>query len=97
MEAICKGGGSGSTWRGRGFNSATILTEFNSGFSPNFLSKAPRSGHDWGSIVVLGLRQSSSYQVGAIPRKKSRDRGAIEPRSWGSSTLCLHRPMALFR
>ena len=25
VEAICKGRGSGSTWRGRGFNSATIF------------------------------------------------------------------------
>ena len=49
-------------------------------FSPNFLSKAPRSGHDWGSIVVLGLCRSSSDQVGAIPRQKRCDRGSIAAR-----------------
>ena len=36
MEAFCKGRGSGYTWRGRGFNSATILTEFNGQTASNF-------------------------------------------------------------
>ena len=46
----CKGRGSGSTWRGRGFNSTMILTEFSSGFSPNFTSKAPQLGHNQAMI-----------------------------------------------
>ena len=85
------------TWRRRGFNSATIWTGFSGGFSLNFSSKAPRLGHDRASIMVLGLRRSSSAQVGEILWQKMCDRGSIGPRSWGSSTPCLHRPMALFR
>ena len=81
MEAICTGGGSGSTWQGRGSNFETILTEFSGGFSSHFhdfsTTIGPRSGHDWGSIVVLGLRRSSSDQVGAIPQQKACDRGSI--------------------
>ena len=37
----------------------------------------PQSGHDRASIVVLGLSQSSSDQVGAIPQQKACDRGSI--------------------
>ena len=88
MEAICKGGRSGSTWRGRGSNFAMIFPEFSGGFSSHFHDFSttidhdrPRSGHDWGSIVVQGLRRSSSDQVGAIPRQKRCDRGSIAPRS----------------
>ena len=36
IEAFCKGRGSGSTWRGRGFNSAMILTGFNGETASNF-------------------------------------------------------------
>ena len=76
VEAFCKGRGSGSTWRGRGFNSAMILTGFNGQTASNFC-------HDRASIVILELRQSSSAQVGSIPRRKMCDRGSIPPRSWG--------------
>ena len=54
--------------------------------------------------MVLGFRRSSSNQVGAIPPRKTwdrgliaprsgLDRGSIGPRSWGSSLFCLRRPM----
>ena len=92
MEAICTGDESGSTWRGRGSTFTTILTEFSGGFSPHFNNFSttigprsghdratirPRSGHDQASIVVLGLRRSSSDHVEAIPRHKACDRGSI--------------------
>ena len=76
----------------RGFNSVTIPPRFGDGFSLNFASKEPRFGHDRAtigprschdraSIVVLGLRRSSSDQVEVIPRCKTHDRGSITPRS----------------
>ena len=43
MEVICKGRGSGSTWQGRGFNSATILTGFNGQAASNFATIGPQS------------------------------------------------------
>ena len=88
MEAICKGRGSGSTWRGRGFNSATILTGF-SGASASIQLQilprshhdqatiAPRSGHDRALIVILELGRPPSDPVGSIPRRKLCDRAAI--------------------
>ena len=60
VEAICTGGGSGSTLRGHGSTFATILTEFNGGFSPHFhnfsTTIGPRSGHD---RATIGLRSWS--------------------------------------
>ena len=50
MAAFCKGRGSGSTWRGRGFNSATILTGFNGQKPQIFAMIAPQSGHDRAAI-----------------------------------------------
>ena len=72
MEAICKGRGSGSTWRGRGFNSATILTGFNGETASNFCHDrttiTPQSGHDRASIVILAIGQPPSDPIGSIPR-----------------------------
>ena len=73
--------GSDSVGIGRGFNSATIWTGFSGGFSVNFTSKAPRLGHDRASIVVLGLRRSSSARMAAIPPRMLPNRGSIAPRS----------------
>ena len=69
---------------------------------------APRSGHDRVSIVILELGRPPSDHVGSIPRQnlcdrgliasRSRlDRGSIGPRSWGSSTTILCRPMEIQR
>ena len=81
MEVIYKGRGSGSTWRGRDFTSATILTGFHGQKASNFCHDhttiSPRSGHDRASIVILELRRSSSARVESIPRQKACDRGSI--------------------
>ena len=50
MEATCKGGGSGSTWRGGGSNFAMILPEFNGGFSPHFHDFSTTIDHDRATI-----------------------------------------------
>ena len=42
---------------------------------------APRSGHDRGLIVIMGIRQSPSGPMEAIPGRKFRDRGSIALRS----------------
>ena len=80
-----KGRGSGSTWRGRGFNSATILTGFHSQKASNFCHDrstiAPRSGHNRASIVILEIGRSPSDPIGSIPRQNLCDRGSIAPRS----------------
>ena len=81
MEAICKGRGSGSTWRGRGFNSATILTGFKGQTASNFATIAPRSGHDRASIVILEIGRPPSDPVGSIPRRKLCNHGSIAPQS----------------
>ena len=85
MGAVFKRRGGDSLGMGHGFNSATILTKFSGGFSsyfPDFSTTiGPRSGHDRGSIVVLGFSRSSSNQVGAIPPRKTCNRGSIAPRS----------------
>ena len=85
MTAFCKGHGSGSTWRGRGFDSATILTGFNGQTASNFCHDrttiAPRLGHDRASIVILELRRSSSARVEYVPRWKTCDRSSITARS----------------
>ena len=85
VGAVFKGRGGDSLGMGRGFNSATILTKFSGGFSSYLhddrTTIGPRSGHDQGLIVVIGFRRSSSNQVGAIPPRKTCDRGSIAARS----------------
>ena len=46
----------------------------------------PRSGHDRGLIMILGLHRSPSALVEAIPRRKLHDGGSIAPRSWFDRT-----------
>ena len=99
MEAFCKGHGSGSTWRGRGFNSAMILTGFKGQKASNFCHDRttirPRScvDRDLGApSIVVG---SSRIDSAAEDVRSRLDRGSIGPRSWGSSMPCLRRPMML--
>ena len=110
VEAFCKGRGSGSTWRGCGFNSATNLTSISLQNEPRSwhdrATIGPRSGHDRALIVVLDLGRPPSSLVGMIPRQKevpivarsSSDRAAIGSRSGyhRSSLSCsVCRPMKI--
>ena len=92
MEAFCKGRGSGSTWRGRVFNSATILTGFNGQTASNFC-------HD---RVAIGPRLCVNRDPGApsIVLGSSRiDSAAEDVRSWLDRTAIVgffHALFALF-
>ena len=85
MEAICKGGGSGSTWRGRGYNFATILTDFSGGFSSHFhdfnTTIGPRSGFDHGPRSPSIFVGSSRSDFAAEGVRSRRDLGSIAARS----------------
>ena len=88
MEPICKGRGSGSNWRGHGFNSAPILTGFHGQKASNFC-------HD---RTTIGPRSCVDRDPGAlsiIVGSSRIDSAAKGVRSRSSSTTSLHRPMAI--
>ena len=110
MESVCKGCGSSSSGRRRSFGIGHEWASISAMISA-FLGHAsrwdrPRSWPDRASIGRRSrcrssrqhLRQSWSWfrlERSMIATRSRRDRGAIEPRSWSSSTLRLHRPMDL--